>query len=162
MTHQDNLAAVRAACVAANPDIVEKKFCSKVFDKDGNYVGIYVVDSYNLIVDGYSDGELRNIDEGCGCCSSTSKYENCKFETEITLPDVLLALGERANRFLDYRHFVASLKRENGTVTILDNSDSGGRLSDGTEICEWNLRLPLSGQPEETVSYLAALLKNND
>lgn len=100
----------------------------------------------------------ENFEAVTRACLRATGHDSDDVFYDPGIGDVLLALGERANRFLDYRHFVASLKRENGTVTILDNSDSGGRLSDATEVCEWNLRLPLSGQSEETVAYLATLV----
>lgn len=125
MTHQENLAAVRAACVAANPEI----------------------------------GDTRQIDPpNCGCtecatgvyrrAASKEEYEaNVALVREVTLPDVLLALGKVA----DY-------------VTV----DSVGQLlfarKPGTPVTGafWNLLDPLSGQSEETVAYLAALLKRDD
>lgn len=112
-SHQDNLAAVRAACVAASG---------------------------------------KNPTEGCICspvvvCASHAALE--RFDP--TLPDVLLALAWHGKKFVVLQ-----------AVNVADVYIAKQRVKKLNALCLWNLRLPLSGQSEEAVASLAALLKAND
>lgn len=101
-SHQDNLAAVRDACRAANRD----------------------ADKWNVIL-----------------------WD----EEPVTLPDVLLALG----KFQENEERLV-------TITLSDEGKLAISVFGDDDIEFWNLRLPLSGQSEETVAYLATLLKRDD
>lgn len=114
MTHHDNLAAVRAACAAANPAI-----------ETDSSVGLSTLSQTGP--DGYVvEHPNEAVVKG----------------REVQLADVLLALGS------GYTYEVQGEEINLSGVAF--------------NPAPWNLRLPLSGQTEETVAYLAALLKRDD
>lgn len=121
-SHQDNLAAVRAACIAANESL-EYRVCSWCGRKYG-----------------------KTNDVKCSSCSNMNLLLKVR---EIGVSDVLLALGNKN---------ACIAVRADGQICDTDSDYGGSRFFTGY----WNLRLTLSGQSEETVAYLAALLKPND
>lgn len=143
-THQDNLKAVIDACIAANPEIAELGIGFRVkhfFKGEALIVGVEKYDGdeddcYWLFFDKLPEKILE-----------LSPW-NPNWELigrPITLPDVLLALNDA----------VASVGMS------LSRGDSGRCLmfSDERFSYPWPLPQPLSKVPEETVAYLANLLK---
>lgn len=134
-SHADNLAAIRAACVAANPEIAELKFGCEVvcqpIERRRTYTIFYKVlgeDTYYVRSDsgGQTSIQRSQIKEIIG--------------REITLPDVLLALGKELA-------IKPSIRLQgNGTIEL-----------DGHPV---ELRTGVSGWSERTVAYLARLLSS--
>lgn len=155
MTHQDNLAAVRAACIAANPEIADLKFGCEVrlsineFDHE-----------YCTIVERDGNGNIklqRPEHEDTWVSSSGEGVEI--LGREITLPDVLLALDV-------HHHGKLAVEVDGGFLAQVRLTDEWAEVKTFTgeyrEQIRWDLKASLSGQSEETVAYLAALLKPND
>jgi len=151
MTHQDNVAAVRAACIAANPEITELKFGCIVsvrgFQRNAVVVGSDHSDNFCL---GYTDNGQR--------CETWMSGSRLKDEEKIlgrdaTLPDVLLALEEK-NR----GHYAIDARGE--LLAWGNYYATGGRWQEiGITL---DLRTNLSGWSEEAVAALAALLKRDE
>lgn len=151
MTHDQNLAAIRAACVAANPEILDFKYGCEVLvpptetcqDEDNR--SDWVV-------------KLYQHEEGEGLVELMNRGQWDFYEKPltilgrpITIGDVLLALGNTDKLGKEITGFMAT---SNGKI-LEDRGLAGYYLSYG---CDWNPRFPLSGQSEETVAYLAGLL----
>ena len=141
MTHDENLDAVRRAAIAANPEIAELKFGCNVMLPIG-------IEATCL---GECDGDtFFAIFENGRPVFYTEEHAR-PFEVigrEITLPDVLLALGKVRG---DAGIYVSDL----GIISFRYREE---KFDYHKPICKWSLRLPLSGQSAETVAHLAGLL----
>lgn len=129
MTHQDNVAAVRAACIAANPEITELKFGCIVsvrgFQRNAVVVGSDHSDNFCL---GYTDNGQR--------CETWMSGSRLKDEEKIlgrdaTLPDVLLALAWHGKKFVVLQ-----------AVNVAEVYIAKQRVKKLNALCLWNLRLP--------------------
>lgn len=138
MTHQENLEAVRRACIEANPEIVELKFgCGIEYGKQLPSYCLYggVVSSGDIVLYLYTQCESIRV----------SKYQFRLFGEvlgrPIRLADVLLAV-----------------RRVRLEIDNIPDHLSMGVSNVGWRT--WNLRKDsLEDQAEETVAFLATLLK---
>lgn len=83
---------------------------------------------------------------------------------EPTLADVLLALGKTEKAKLEEHRRRRYCVGDDGEIAFSQTHEFSVEKHEGcrTTYIKWNLRLPLSGQSEDTVRYLAELLKPND
>jgi len=143
-SHQQNLDAVREACVRANPEIAELKWGCEVKHLTGEGLS-------GTLVGCDDTGQILYVSYARHYPNKTSilhwSREACEVVgREITIGDVLLALGENY------------AVRGDGSLWELEKYDD---VPD-TFLCEIDLRTGLSGWSEEAVAALANLLKRDE
>jgi hypothetical protein len=138
------LAKIRAACIAANPEIVQLKFGCRVRYQGENWNVARLTGAAQIgVLLAHPDGEEVTRFED----TRTSTREKFGFEIigrPITLADVLLPIGDRQGRLrVD----------SSGWFEAMDNTDN-----QFIRTAHWNLRVSLEDQSEGTIEFIAALL----
>lgn len=148
MTRTDHIAAIRTACIKANPEITSMKFACEVRVLEDQHFHYYMYRApFVATVVEYGVEYLGQRDETWSMYAvknhdiihlAITKYE--VIGRPIRLADVLLAIEERVNTFMNF--------------------DFIGNWPDAQElVCKWSLRTDdLEQQSDEMVAFVASLL----
>lgn len=142
-----NYETIKAACIAANPEIVELKFGCEFYwkkDSEDRHFIYHVSQNHPFYFEAKTDGSN-------GGYLDYPKEEVEILGREIQLADVLLAISktEHASKLLiDSMGGFWSINDEGETATIKQQFP-----------VRWFVKVPLSGQSPETLEFIANLLK---
>lgn len=138
-----NLEIIRAATIAASPEIMELKFGCTVLHNDGEALLVVRWNTSNDSLDTVTIGTASPFE-------SYNLYpsEYTVLGRPIRLADVLMAIKQ------EHRIFAVD---DNGDIISLDIA---GRVITYPALANWNLRLDdLTQQSPETLQFLSDLLK---
>lgn len=142
MTTQEKREAIRKACIAANPEIVELKqgcFVEDFFKGTLEILAKYEIEGESPVYDFVFRGE----NEVSVARSPRGNWEI--LGREIALADVLLAMSKKT----EFSSRVYGISTYGGFYGYSE----AGKLD-----AEWNLKQPLSGQSDEVVDFIYELI----
>lgn len=141
MLSQQQLEAIKKACIAANERILDLKFGCDIYDLRNRNIWKFL-SAEEVYCNVYGEFGIGFI----------KKEEFEIIGRPIQLPDVLIAIGTQRIRLqlLGGSEISFEMLEESNVFTHEQSWKSTG--------ISWNLLLPLDGQPEATINFLYELL----